>query len=1490
MKNSRLKMPLVSVIIAAYNVERYIDELMESLLNQTYPNIEILAMDDGSSDDTGEILESYSEKYENVKVYHQANVGLAETRNNGMKIASGKYIAFVDGDDVVPIESYYRMVESLEGTGSEMATGFVQRLVDGTNRLYDPVNYQKAMPDTIKKTSIRNHTDLVYDSTAWNKLYNREFMLENGLFYPKGRLYEDIPVEMAAHVLANSVDVLSDYSYKWRIRGASSAPSITQNRLDLKGIEDRLWVLDRAFEAIAQADDTEQVLKALRIKVLNIDLYVHMAELRYHLPEFIEPYYKLFANFVSKHKLYENFDEISVRKQLVYRMFLTEDFSEFSKYADPKTKIRYTVDSDNNLIIANNDIDLQMLNSLKVNGEVSVNSRVQDYEFENGVLKIAGFWHIKDFPKEAEKTSSTQLFAQKINSNEKIRLDIKTTSALDAIRFKRNYEFEIDFNEIDKLLTEGSWRFEIQMNIGDVSISRYVMKPKSGGYTLYKQSVNGLAAVSRFNKAWQLTVDLMPLNVENLYKLSDVHVSLNTVYVEDSNLILSFIGNEYFEGGRVKIEKAELDFPIVLDPDRGYIAKIPFEKYVRTRINIVVDRKPGQKVIFDEYDSELNGEVRVIQVPDRLNVFEYIIAPKTMTVSDFVIKDGFLNMRIDEVAETVSSILATSSDGKVFELKANVQLENVSINLFDTDLDPIIETGMFLDVFALTKDDEKFLLVTSQKSEKEKVEYSKDYYRISVWKTRFESLRIVTKLIWTSKFDLTKRRRKVLSQIIYPFMRLLPLNKKLWVFTSYWGQQYSSNERAIYEFLSQNYPDMKSVWFFTNPTTKIKGSAERVRIGSLKYYLTLARAKYIVQNTNMPQAYLKRDGQIEIETLHGTFMKTMGFDEPGMKYATRASKRHYDYRNSRWDYIVSPSKYMDLIAPNAFRSRANVLQVGFPRNDRLINDNNEIKVREIKNKLGVPLDKKIILYAPTWRTKGRFKFELDIDLLRKSLESEYILLTRLHHLAAKGVDFSEFDDFVYDESNHDNIEDLYLISDVMITDYSSVMFDYALLDKPMIFFAYDLEWYLDPKNRGTYIDYVSTVPGPIVKTTEEIAELLLDEKSLVNNTKQIRSEFRQKYASYGSDGDSSKRLIESVINVNSASLTGKSVKNAIVNKFVQKKYKSRNIRTYLTWQLSKHLALKSDLAAVYVENEDYLDKEFVKVIKDFSEVPSNKMWIVPAGLVSEYKKILGKRVTVIAEGSLKAATVLAQAKFVVFNSYTPDVLNKRAGQKFVSVWLHLPVTNFGLESGSGELIGNQDLNVNELLSKSSNIDVLALLTGQDINRISNALQVPKEKIIPIHEGVVVDKATEFNNTNRVLFNYFEMPSSKLGKQVIGSMVSFETVLSALGSRKVPEFIVTDRALTAQYNISEKLYRVSVMDIDEALQNSDIYIGVANDKIIGNVSRFKAVYFLSQNFAEETLRRLKDVKNVFLFNNEVQLIELIKQTSDERDLNGNDENY
>ena len=122
------------------------------------------------------------------------------------------------------------------------------------------------------------------------------------------------------------------------------------------------------------------------------------------------------------------------------------------------------------------------------------------------------------------------------------------------------------------------------------------------------------------------------------------------------------------------------------------------------------------------------------------------------------------------------------------------------------------------------------------------------------------------------------------------------------------------------------------------------------------------------------------------------------------------------------------------------------------------------------------------------------------------------------------------------------------------------------------------------------------------------------------------------------------------------------------------------------------------------------------------------------------------------------------------------------------------------------------------------------------------------------------------------------------------MVSFETVLSALGSRKVPEFIVTDRALTAQYNISEKLYRVSVMDIDEALQNSDIYIGVANDKIIGNVSRFKAVYFLSQNFAEETLRRLKDVKNVFLFNNEVQLIELIKQTSDERDLNGNDENY
>ena len=187
-----------------------------------------------------------------------------------------------------------------------------------------------------------------------------------------------------------------------------------------------------------------------------------------------------------------------------------------------------------------------------------------------------------------------------------------------------------------------------------------------------------------------------------------------------------------------------------------------------------------------------------------------------------------------------------------------------------------------------------------------------------------------------------------------------------------------------------------------------------------------------------------------------------------------------------------------------------MLETGYPRNDIMHWDNKEEIAGQLRDKLGVPKDKKTVLYAPTWRddeyyVKGQYKFslKLDLKLMQEKLGDEYVVLLRTHYFIADAVDLTEFEGFAFNFSDYDDISELYLISDYLITDYSSVFFDYANLKRPMLFFTYDLEKYRDIL-RGFYIDIEEELPGPLLFTTEEIIEAL-------KNIDEIEEEYREKY-------------------------------------------------------------------------------------------------------------------------------------------------------------------------------------------------------------------------------------------------------------------------------------------------------------------------------------------------------------------------------------------
>ena len=391
------------------------------------------------------------------------------------------------------------------------------------------------------------------------------------------------------------------------------------------------------------------------------------------------------------------------------------------------------------------------------------------------------------------------------------------------------------------------------------------------------------------------------------------------------------------------------------------------------------------------------------------------------------------------------------------------------------------------------------------------------------------------KNLWL-KFKRLSMTKKV-YKLLFIMIGLLPARKYSIVFESFLGKQFSDNPRAIYEYMKEHYPEYKLYWsvdprFIDNFKDKGVNIVPRL---SIKWLLIMASAKYWVSNSRMPLWIPKPKHTVYLQTWHGTPLKKLAADMddvfmPGTNIENY--KRNFLKESANWDYLISPNPYSTKIFRRAFAFKKEMIESGYPRNDFLYNANNEKDILALKKKYQIPTDKKVILYAPTWRDdqyfeKGKYKFDLKLDLkqMQEQLGDQYIVLLRLHYLIANHIDVSEYKGFAFDFSHHEDIRELYMVSDLLITDYSSVFFDYANLKRPMIFFVYDIEDYRD-RLRGFYFDFEEKAPGPLVKTTEEVIE----EINKLEKNKRLPRNFDEFYETFCSweDGNATKRVVETV--------------------------------------------------------------------------------------------------------------------------------------------------------------------------------------------------------------------------------------------------------------------------------------------------------------------------------------------------------------------------
>lgn len=399
-----------------------------------------------------------------------------------------------------------------------------------------------------------------------------------------------------------------------------------------------------------------------------------------------------------------------------------------------------------------------------------------------------------------------------------------------------------------------------------------------------------------------------------------------------------------------------------------------------------------------------------------------------------------------------------------------------------------------------------------------------------------KSVKVITKRLAWKKLKKYLKGKNVLNRHMYVrYLKNKPVSDNIIMFEAFFGKGYSDSPKYIYEYIAKNYPGKyEYVWVMDKKYDLPYGGKIVERFGR-KYMYYLATAKYFVFNVRQPEWFKKRKGQTFFETWHGTPLKRLAFDIEDVFGASPNYKKQIYKQSRSWDYLLSPNRFSTECFTSCFQyEKEKIVEFGYPRNDILHSDEGKELAVKIKEKLGLSPDKKLVLYAPTWRDDecyghGQYKFDLklDLDLMQKELGDGYVVLLRTHYFIADAVDTEKYGDFVLNVCRYDDIAELYLISDILITDYSSVFFDYAGLRRPMLFYTYDLEKYRDILH-GFYMNMEDEVPGPMLFTTAEIVDAIKNIDEVQKKYTEKYDAFYEKYCSL-EDGHAAERCVKKLL-------------------------------------------------------------------------------------------------------------------------------------------------------------------------------------------------------------------------------------------------------------------------------------------------------------------------------------------------------------------------
>jgi CDP-glycerol glycerophosphotransferase len=1238
--------PKISVVVAFFNNEDDLADCLDSIAAQSLTDLEVIMVDDGSTDGGAEIARAKAAADRRFTLVQPEHGGPGGARNRGVELARGEFLAFVDGDDMLPANAYELLVNALESSGSDFASGAVLRI--GPKGINPSALHSLAIKGRQTRTHITKTPRLLYDVSVWNKLFRRRFWDSHQLSFPERVVWEDIRLMTKAHVLATAVDVIPGIVYYWRER-AQGRLSITQSRTSIVNLRDRMTALADIDEFIAR-HSTARLLRAHQRKALKNDLWLYVQDLHKVTDAYRAEFTVLVNGYLDQvgRRVLRSLPATHKLAYYLVRIRAMPQLAELAAWMMDQPVRQVPMIRQRGRLLA--DLPFRKESPVPVPARVfrphwrdlDPYMQVDDIGWADGALVVTGRANVPSVDIAKRRNTSKIVILRPPGRRLPVVVPARSFLHPEATALSEQERYNYDWSGFRFAISPrrfrrpGEWQCYMLVRGHGVWRPARVHTPVPG--PAERPEPRHLGPDLRFGARWAglgLNVACWRLGAfvaGHAWVDGDqaspqgraVEVEIEVPGGQDpgrpAELVLvrnrgaatrSFGASSVGPGGttppvppvlggtfppdplappsggnlsprapvaspsggnlspRAPVASpsgGNLPIPTPLggDPVGRYRARVPLSDLagagdVADRVGRVIgddgmawdvylkvagkprvrvawpDGMPESRHLFGRREAMVGrsryGDLVMAERTPRPVIDEHEWQPDGRLVlrGSFLGAAGPYETVLRRIGSSDSHVIGFRREGERFSVEADLDAMpffGSAIPLRDGEWNLYVRpVGSGPEGLAELKYDHDRLSDVSG----ERVPASRKWYRLIVTGHDDPMLTAEPRLRRVEQGNFSQR---ALRRGFYPAMLRTPVRDQI-LFISWKGKQCGDNPLGIAEELRRRGDDREQLWAVTDWSVPVPDGGTAVLRGTQEYYEALARSKYLVSNDDMQAPFRKRDGQVYLQTWHGTLLKRIGFDIANPQFISgTAYFDHLAKDVAQWDLLLSPNPFSTPLMRRAFRYDGEICEYGYPRNDLLRRGEVAELAARVRDRLGLPAGKRVVLYAPTWRDNQvyangrRYRFDMRLDLERawRELGQDHVFLIRGHHHMADDVPAGMRDGFALNVTAYPDITELFLVADVLLTDYSSAMFDFAVTGRPMVFFTYDLAEYRDSL-RGFYFDFEAEAPGPLLATSAEVIAALKDIDAVAASYRDSYQRFAARFCSLD-DGKAAARVCD----------------------------------------------------------------------------------------------------------------------------------------------------------------------------------------------------------------------------------------------------------------------------------------------------------------------------------------------------------------------------